>query len=91
MNLQDYTEQELVEEIERRKRVGTRPVPLENITKDYAEAYDAMQTLIALVEEAVDEAIERGYLEEDICHYVYETFIQLAYGDSFFKWSNKLG
>jgi hypothetical protein len=90
MSLQDYTEEQLLQEIERRKRVGNRPTPLREVTEEYDEAFDAMQSLIKLVEGAVDEAIERGYLNEDLCHYVYEAFIQLAYGEAFYEWSNNL-
>lgn len=90
MSLQDYTEEQLLEEIGRRKSLSNRPTPLREVTEEYNEAFDAMQSLVKLVEEAVDETMERGYLDEDLCHYIYEAFIQLAYGPAFFEWSNNL-
>lgn len=90
MSLQHYTEEELLEEIERRRKFGNRPTPLKKMTEEYDAVFNAMQSLIKLVEEAVDETVERGYLDEDLCHYVYEAFIELAYGPPFFEWSNNL-
>ncbi len=91
MSLARYTEQELLKEIERRKKILTAPVPFPEMSlQDYAAPYDAMQSLIHLVEEAIDEAMETGYLDDDLKHYVYEAFIRLVYGEAFYEWSNNL-
>lgn len=90
MSLSKYTEEQLLNELAKRKNILTKPIPFEDITKESLASFNTIQSLINLVEEATDEAMEVGYLDEDLPHYVYEAFIRLVYGDAFYEWKNNL-
>lgn len=79
MALKDYSDEELMTEMNRRKALETAPVMLDNPN------YDAIRNSARGV---IDEIIQCGCMDDDTKHYMYETVMEAFYGKDIWKWKN---
>ncbi len=84
MDLSKATPEELRAELERREKVGKRPVKLGAIN---------MTKVIKLVEDHVNQVATDGYGFKDFSHYLSEEALIAVYGPTVFDWlrQNKKG
>lgn len=80
MALKDYSDDDLLSELNRRKALETAPVMLE--IPDYAAIRNSARGV-------VDEIIQTGRMDEDTIHYMYETVMTAFYGNEIWKWKSK--
>jgi hypothetical protein len=78
--LRDVNDDELIEELERRKRVKSEK-PNVQLCIDWHE-------LVELAKKNVDHVCEYGYEIKDIQHWAYECMMTTVFGDDVFKWVN---
>ena len=78
--LKEATEQEIEEELERRKR-AKGPKPLDN--PDFSG-------LTRMVLKETEYLVKNGYPSKDFEHYVYESVMEAVYGGTYWKWRNNL-
>ena len=75
------TDQEIEEELERRKKAKMFPKPLDN--PDFSR-------LINMAKKEIEHLINEGYASKDFDHYVYEEAMTAIYGKDYWKWRNNL-
>ena len=79
-DLKNYTKDELLEEIERRdRRRKDRPIQVKD--PDFGPA-------VKYAEELMND-IEKGEVNDDAQHYVYETVMEAVYGKDVWNWINE--
>jgi len=82
MNLKDYTEEALQEELKRREKQRiTIPPRLPNA--DFTKMVEAIENGLA-------EMVQKGYEDEDLEEFVFESACIAIYGPDFFTWYNKI-
>ena len=79
-NLEEATEEEIEQELERRKR-DKAPEPIAN--PDFSR-------LIKMTLEETEYLKKNGYPSKDFDHYVYEEVMSAIYGKGYWKWRNSL-
>ena len=79
--LKDATEQEILEELEQRKRTNNVPKPLDK--PDFSE-------LIDMVTKETVYLTKNGYPSKDFEHYVHSATMEAIYGKEYWKWRNNL-
>lgn len=80
-NINDFTEQELLAELEKRKQVDLIQ-PVENPN------FDKLVITCILI---VAEMHSKRYADEvDDKHYIYEEAMKAVFGPDYFKWENKV-
>jgi hypothetical protein len=76
--LTKFTDQQLAEEIERRKKIATiPPQPLSN--PDWAP----LQSTILY---GHNESVRNGYVDDDLEHYVFEAAMTAVFGQRYWEW-----
>jgi len=81
MNLRDVNDDELVEELERRKRIR-------NIVPSIKENID-WSKMIQLACQNIVVIHDDGYEIKDIEHWAYECLMKTVFGDDVFRWVNE--
>jgi len=80
--LEDFTEEELINELEKRKLNKTRP----QLKKDNID----LSGVISQAEHIINSVVNDTYYEEnDNPQFIYEAVMTALYGDDFFEWFNK--
>lgn len=84
MDFKNVSDEDLEEELERRKQVREEMkkilVPLENPDFSYLCKY---------IVHGIEEAVREGFPPKDFKHYIYEAAMEAVYGKDFWKWRNK--
>jgi hypothetical protein len=84
MNLDEYSDDNLIEEIERRK-VKKIDKPQRRVATDTWVLNEIYET----VERCLQWGIEKDYWDEDYDQYIFEATMKAFYGDDYFDWHNK--
>jgi len=81
--LEDYSAEELQQEIDRRKAVkklkNQKPRPKEGFHKDIVDICEGYMY-----------SVENGSEREGDSHYIFESLLQTVYGNNVFDWINKI-
>jgi hypothetical protein len=81
--LEDYSAEELQQEIDRRKAVkkivDQKPKPKEGFHKDIVDICEGYMR-----------SVEKGEDREDDSQYIFEALLQTVYGNNVFDWINKI-
>ena len=81
MSLDDYTDEELQEELDDRERNRSVPQPLEK--PDYSNVF-------ASAVEYITDLSETGCESKDCEHYMYEMVMEAVYGDKIWDYINEI-
>lgn len=83
MAIDDFTEEELKKELERRKKKKTSP-PKPKANPDWSQLLQTMAS-------GLEEMIKAEYEDSDLEAYVAEAAWEAVYGTEFWAWKNKSG
>jgi hypothetical protein len=81
-NLADFTDSELEQELElRKRRLEYISIPLMKLNIDFTDLKNICQEYITTLSKA-------GYADEDLKHYIFEAAIEACFGEDVWKWIN---
>lgn len=80
MNLNDLTDEQLHEELDRRKTLKdklSKPVPVKN--PDFVPVIGLCNTYVNMLH-------DRGHVDDDMAHYIYEAAVEAVFGKDVWPW-----
>lgn len=80
-SLEEFTDTELEEELNRRKKQNAAPTPLDS--PDWEPVKSACEEIVKSI------INETYHMDDDSSHYVFEEAMKAVYGKDIFKWYNE--
>jgi len=81
--LSEFSTEELKEEVDRRKKENTKPIPL--INQGFLEDWDATRNLCR---KYINDIAKDHYADDDLKYYIFEAAMEAVFGKNLWAWVN---